>query len=183
MKQEQQTLEKKLKYAIKSNDLTKIHNIFDEIYVMYGKLVYFKIAQYIDNKHDIAELTQDVFISFYNNIFNVDISNIKYYLIISSKNKAIDYLRRKKEIIIINDDIIDEQEDVVTTNIEYEEIIDKMKLFLTEFEIELIIKHNIDGYTFKELSNQYKRPINTLISIYNRSLQKFRKGNEKNERK
>lgn len=181
MKLGQQTLEKRLKYAIKSNDLTIIHNIFDEIYVMYGKLVYFKIAQYIDNKHDVAELTQDVFISFYNNIFNVDISNIKYYLITSSKNKAIDYLRHKKEIII-NDDIIDKQEDIVTSNIEYEEIIEKMKLFLTEFEIELIIKHNIDGYTFKELSNQYKRPINTLISIYNRSLKKFRKGNEKNER-
>ena len=44
------TLERKLKHAIKSNDIDKIHIVFDEIYITYGRLVYFKIMKYVDNK-------------------------------------------------------------------------------------------------------------------------------------
>ena len=76
------TLENKLKHALKSNDINKIHGVFDEIYTMYGRLVYFKISQYVDNKLHVEELTQEVFVSFYNNIMNSEIINIKYYLVI-----------------------------------------------------------------------------------------------------
>ena len=74
-----------------------------------------------------------------------------------------------------------EYEDIKSTNIEYESIIEKMKMFLSELEIEIILKHNIDGYSFKEIANEYNRPVNTILSIYNRSLKKFKKGCEKNE--
>lgn len=179
----QRTLEHKLKHAKKSNDMVEIHNIFEEIYTTYGKLVYFIIAKYVNNKNDVAELTQDVFVSFYNNIFNIEVSNIKYYLAVSAKNKAIDYLKRDNDIVIVDDQIIYEKEDVFNSNVEYERIIDKMKYYLNEFEIDLIIKHNINGYTFKELSKQYNKPVNTLLSIYNRGLKKFKEGSADNERK
>jgi DNA-directed RNA polymerase specialized sigma24 family protein len=80
------TLENKLNRALKSNDINKIHEVFDEIYTIYGKLVYFKISQYVDNKLHVEELTQDVFVSFYNNIMTSKITNIKYYLVTSAKN-------------------------------------------------------------------------------------------------
>lgn len=48
-------LERKLKYAIMSNDIDKIHSVFDDIYITYGRLVYFKIMQYIENKSDVEE--------------------------------------------------------------------------------------------------------------------------------
>lgn len=89
------TLEQKLKHAIKSNDINKIHIVFDEIYRLYGRLVYFKIMQYIDNKLDVEDLTQDVFVSFYNNIKYIEVLNIKYYLVVSAKNKALNYLKKK----------------------------------------------------------------------------------------
>ena len=96
------TLENKLKRALNSNDINKIHEVFDEIYSTYGRLIYFKISQYVDNKLHVEELTQDVFVSFYNNIMNSEIINIKYYLVISAKNKAIDYLKTKKENVIFD---------------------------------------------------------------------------------
>ena len=95
-------LERKLKYAIMSNDIDKIHSVFDDIYITYGRLVYFKIMQYIENKSDVEELTQEVFISFYNNILYVEVKNIKYYLLTSAKNKSIDYLRKKREKIVFD---------------------------------------------------------------------------------
>lgn len=54
----------------------------------------------------------------------------------------------------------------------------KMKRFLNNFEIEIIIKHNIDGYSFKELSIEYNKPLNTIISIYHRGLKKFKDVNK-----
>lgn len=56
------TLELKLKHAIESNDINKIHTVFDEIYRSYDRLVYFKIMQYIDNKLDLEDLTKNVFV-------------------------------------------------------------------------------------------------------------------------
>lgn len=176
------TLEKKLKCAIKSNDNKIIHDVFEEIYVTYGKLVYFKIMQYVTNKFDAEELTQDVFVSFYNNLYSTNILNIKYYLIASAKNKAIDFIKKKKEVLISDEKTIFEVEDVVDKCIEYDEIIEAMKKFLSEFEIEIIIKHIMDDLSFKQLSIQYKKPLNTIISIYHRALKKFKKEREKNEK-
>lgn len=175
------TLERKLKHAIKSNDINKIHIVFDEIYRLYGRLVYFKIMQYIDNKLDVEDLTQDVFVSFYNNIKYIEVLNIKYYLVVSAKNKALNYLKKKKEIVINDEKTVLEKEDVIKSNIEYEEIMAKMKCFLNNFEIEIIIKHNIDGYSFKELSIEYNKPLNTIISIYHRGIKKIKKGCEQND--
>lgn len=176
------TLENKLNRALKSNDINKIHEVFDEIYTIYGKLVYFKISQYVDNKLHVEELTQDVFVSFYNNIMTSKITNIKYYLVTSAKNKGIDYLHKKKDNVIFDEKSIFEKEDN-SINIEYNEIIETMKLFLTDLEIEIILKHVVDGYSFKQLASMYNKPLNTIFSIYSRSIKKFKKGSDDNERK
>ena len=113
---------------------------------------------------------------------NCEITNIKYYLVTAAKNKGIDYLNKKKVDVILDEKAIFEKEDY-SSNIGYNEIIEKMKLFLTEFEIEIIIKHVVDGYSFKQLSSMYNKPLNTIFSIYSRSLKKFKKGSDDNERK
>lgn len=176
------TLEKRMKRAIKSNDIRIIHEVFEEIYVTYGKLVYFKIMQYVSNKLDVEELTQDVFVSFYNNLKCTDILDIKYYLVASAKNKAVDFIKKKKVVLQSDDRVIFETEDIVDNYMEYDDIIEIMKCFLNEFEIEIIIKHIIDDLSFKQLSIQYKKPLNTIISIYHRALKKFKKERDKNER-
>lgn len=175
-------LETKLKHALRSKNEDKIHTIFEEIYVTFGKLVYFKILQYVPNFADAEELTQDVFVSFYNNIYYSEISNIKYYLVTSAKNKAIDYIKKKKINFIYDENFIYNKEEY-TNNPNFYEILAKMNTILNQTEIDIILKHLIDGYTFKDLSKAYNKPINTILSIYHRGLIKFKKGSEINERK
>lgn len=174
------TLEKKLKLALESKDLSKIHSVFENIYITYGKLVYFKLMQYIDNKQDVEELTQDVFVQFYNHLSKISsiICNIKYYLLSSAKNKAIDFLKSKKVKVILDENIIAEQISETNPSLEYQEILDKMKLVLDEFEIDLILKHNLDNISFKELFIKYDKPLNTILSIYHRALRKLKKKGE-----
>ena len=57
-----------------------------------------------------------------------------------------------------------------------------MKTFLNDFEIEVIIKHNLNGKSFKQLSIEYNKTLNTILSIYHRALKKFKKGSEENEK-
>lgn len=169
-------LEDKLKRAIKKKKTESVHLVFEEIYETYSKLVYFKVIQYIDNRQDAIDLTQDVFLSFYENIFKSDINNIKYYLMVTAKNKALNYLKSQKNIITLEENIVYDYVDDCSNNEEYNNIINNMKKYLSEREINILLEHIIDGNSFKDLSVKYNIPLNTMISIYHRALKKYKKG-------
>lgn len=169
-------LEDKLKRAIKKKKTESVHLVFEEIYETYSRLVYFKVIQYIDNRQDAIDLTQDVFLSFYENIFKSDINNIKYYLMVTAKNKALNYLKSQKNIITLEENIVYDYVDDCSNNEEYNNIIDNMKKYLSEREINILLEHIIDGNSFKDLSVKYNIPLNTVISIYHRALKKYKKG-------
>lgn len=168
------SLEFKLKKALDSNDELKIHNVFNEIYCQYGKLIYFIVIKDIENKQDAEEITQDVFLNFFNTLDKSKINNIKYYLIKTSKNLIINYLKSKNKQIELNDYLLISNDKKY--NDEYEKIINKMKKYLTDYEVEIILKHIIDDYSFKELAKNYKKSINTIFATYNRAIMKIRKG-------
>lgn len=174
------TLESKLKKAIDSNDEKTIHNIFSEIYLYYGKLIYFIISKSIENKEDVEDLTQDCFVNFFNNINKTSINNIKYYLVKTANNLVINHLRKQNKEVVLNELITYKEEKIY--NDEYDSIINKMKKYLNEFEINIILKHVVYGLKFKEIANEYNMSINTVFAIYNRAIKKIRKGENKNEK-
>lgn len=177
------TLEQKLKRALKSKDPSKIHIVFEEIYHAYGKLVYFTIMQYVKNNMDVEDLTQDVFLNFFNNLLKNEIKNIKYYLVVSAKNRAINFINANQNKIVLDENIIYEQEQQDDYNENYFIIISNMKKYLNEFEIDIIIQHAVYDYSFKDLANKYDKSINTIISTYHRAVKKYLKGADKNEKK
>lgn len=168
------SLEQKLNKALNSNNEELMHDVFEEIYNSYSKLVYFIINQKIQNKMDSEELTQDVFIAFFNNITKTSIKNIKYYLIQSAKNKVLNYLKQRKDNILFDENIVYEKVD--NHNHDKDDVINRMHEILNDFEVEIIVNHIIYDYTFKELSVIYNKNINSIISIYNRALRKYKKG-------
>ena len=60
------SLEKSLLSALRSKEKNRIEKVFNEIYKKYIKLVYFIVAQYVDDQLDIEELCNDVFLNFFN---------------------------------------------------------------------------------------------------------------------
>lgn len=174
------SLEKKLNKVLKSNDENKIHEVFEEIYNEYSKLIFVTINHYIKNIQDSEELVQDTFISFLNSLYKKEIINIKYYLLVIAKNKALDFIKLNKKNLQVYENVLydslDENDNTFFTDLLFE-----LKKYLNDFEIELIINHIIYNFTFKELSMKYNQKINTLITIYNRAIKKYKKGvhNEK----
>lgn len=172
--------EKELKLALKSNSIEQIHSVFEKIYSFYVRLVHFTISKYISSPSVIEELTQDVFVVFFNHL-NSSIKNIKYYLLITAKNKSIDYLKSNNSKIEYSDlklyrNIIDE-----SNSINYTDIINRLKEYLNDFEIEILIEHILYGYSFKELSKKYNKPLNTVKSIYLRAKNKIKERSKTNE--
>mgnify|MGYP003312171066 CR=1 FL=1 len=52
------SFEKKLKQAIRKNDLLEIEKVFEKIYYKYGKLIGFVISKYVSNSSDVEELVK-----------------------------------------------------------------------------------------------------------------------------
>ena len=167
-------LEKKLEKAIKNKDNNQIDYVFEEIYNKYYNLVSYIISQYIKNNNDVEELVNDTFVNFYNSLFKVQIDNIKYYLVKSSKNISLDFIKKKKIVYEYNEDYINnyKEEDEATM---YDEIMILLEKCLSKEEIKIILLHNIDCYTLKEIANIINKPYNSVISIYNRAIKKVKK--------
>ena len=106
------------------------------------------------------------FINFYKKIHVSEINNIKYYLVTSAKNLAINYLNKKEIYIEFDDNFVYECEQYNGGLDKYYELIDYLKMLVSEFELEIILKHLVYDYTFKDLSTLYDKPLKSIYSIY-----------------
>lgn len=169
-------IEEQLRNALKQNNNEALHKVFERIYKEYGKLIFSIIFKHVNNREDVEELTQDVFLKFFNNITKTEIRNVKYYLVTSANNLIKDYLKKKDSTVNFDESQFIDSVDYSLDNYGSMEIINDMKKVLTDFEIVLIIEHVLEGLSFKELSIKYGKPISTLLNKYRRAIKKMRKG-------
>jgi RNA polymerase sigma factor (sigma-70 family) len=67
-----------------------------ELYTKYGKLVYNLSLQYVQNKEDAEEITQDVFVAIHQSINNFkEQSKISTWIYRITINKSLDFIRSK----------------------------------------------------------------------------------------
>ena len=164
--------EKILKKALSLNNSVLIEEVFEEIYKEYYSLVVYIISKYETNKQNIEEILNDVFFNFYKALSSSKINNIKYYLVQCAKNKTIDFLKKKQIKVEYNDEIIlNYCENHKTT---YYETVSRLKKILSEYEINIILLHDIYNYTFKELSKKYNKKESSIKSTYHRVLKKIK---------
>lgn len=161
----------KLIKILKSNNEEEIRYAFKCVYEKYFKLVCFCISQYVNSKEDVEELANDTFLSFFNNIDNLDLNkNIKYYILVTAKNNAINHIKKHSKYTLLSDEQL--------INIAYEEsyesndIINYLKEILSNEEISIMINHLLYGYSFKEIAKKENKSINTIMSKYRRSVKK-----------
>lgn len=159
--------------AIKSKNKDKINEIFEKIYNDYVKLVAFSVGKYVKDVDDIKDITNEVFIRFFKNIENIKTS-IKYYLLSTARNLSIDYLKEKNKYEVFEniDDLINEN--LIESYNGYQELVDDLKNVLSLREVEIIILHVVDGYTFKEIGAKLNLSSKNANKIYERALKKFK---------
>ena len=166
------SLEKRLVDALNSKNKIIIEETFKLIYDSYFKLVYFCVGNYVDNKDDVEELVNDVFLNFFNHLNNINVNgSIKYYLTSSAKNSALNFLKKQKRVVVT--------ENIENVGVEYKyhdnDLIDKVKENLTFEESQLVIDHVIVGRSLREIAKENNTNANTLKSKYRRAILKLQK--------
>ena len=173
------TDEKRLIRAIRSTRKEEPEVTFRYIYTKYKPLVNFIVAQYIKNKLDIEDITQETFINFFNHVENIH-SSIKSYLTVSAKNIAFNFLKKNKKVIYVDVNEPPNLSDVFVTydqfaNDSFVELINDMKRVVSEEDIQIILLHLIDDITFAEIALKLNKNIKTIKTKYYRALKKYKK--------
>ncbi len=105
----------------------------------------------------------------------IELDNIKYYLVVQAKNSAINFQKKNAsshDIEYIEEiSLGDMDEDKTTFNC----LIDDMRQYLTEYEINVILLHGVYEKSFVDIAKKYQKPVTTVKSAYHRAITKYRK--------
>jgi len=166
-------VDKKFFAALKSGDRKLIDTAFADVYNKYAKLIAFVVGKYVADSEVVKEIVNDTFIGFFNHAKSVD-GNIKYYLSVSAKNNAITYLRKEKQSGV---KVPLEYAESICEYEGREKVVDELLKVFSREQVDIIILHAVEGYTFKEIAKMTGKNVNTVITIYNRAIKKFKKEN------
>ncbi len=174
-------MRKNLDYKIKNikqYDSNEIMKLFEEVYNEYYKLVCYILSKYISNEKDIEELANDTFLNFFNNMKKIE-SSIKYYLVVSARNSAMNFLNKqsRENNYLLNSEFIDQMSSK-PLNQNYSRILSFLKEYLSNEEIVIIEEHLIYEKKFKVIAEERKMNVNSVKTLYYRAIQKVGEINE-----
>lgn len=161
------SLEKSLLSALRSKEKNKIEKVFNEIYKKYIKLVYFIVAQYVDDQLDIEELCNDVFLNFFNHLDKIKVRSIKFYLATSAKNTSLNFIKKNKDkyVPLEREVIVSEKNKIICTF---------LNDYLDEEERMIIFEHLYLNKSLRLIAKENNYNPNTLKSRYRRILLKLK---------
>ncbi len=94
---------------------------FRSIYEEYSKLIRFVAGKYLDVEADVDDVVIESFVSLYES--RKKVRDIKYYLVTTAKNKAINLLKKRKREISTESDAF---EQYASGSREYSEIVSQI---------------------------------------------------------
>lgn len=166
----------KISKIIKKGKRDEITSLFEVIYDEYYKLVFFVAFSYLKEEQSSEDVTQDVFVSFFEKCSDVNwisqIENIKSYLCSCAKNAAIKEAKIRKRYKEI------ENPDTLLSSNKRKIIEPKLQSILIDIEEEslnIINDHIFLGLSFKEIAQATSSSTNTIKSKYRRAIQKIRR--------
>ncbi len=164
-------LEKTLIKALKKGQKEEIKKVFEEIYNKYYKLVYFCLTKYFTNADIIEDITNDVFVSFFENANKIN-KSIKYYLLKTAQNYAFKALSNMKKTELFDENnVIDNDSNIDTA---YYSLVNDLSKVLSKKEVSIIIYHAVEGLTFKEMEDIFQMKAKAINKVYERAIKKFR---------
>ncbi len=163
---------KELLAALRSGNAEKISSAFELVYNSYIRLVAFVISKYVSEDEDIKDISNDVFVSFFDHADSVT-GSVKYYLTVSARNAAIQFSAKRNTIVSFTDEMLDELEDD-NSSVIYSETVSDMKKHLSDEEVRIILLHAVYGYSFSEIGKRFSKPEGTVKTAYHRAIKRYR---------
>ena len=100
-------LDRDLIKKLQSSDRYTQEEGFEGIYYKYAKLAFTCIYQIVKNYQDAEDLVNDTFLAIFNNRSRLqETKNLKYYIVVSAKNAALNFRNSRKLEVIKDDQIV-----------------------------------------------------------------------------
>lgn len=145
---------------------------FNWFYENSKKQLFYNILSYTKNYELSEDLLQETYVKFLTNIKNIDDRvNVLGYLMVMSKNITLDYFKKNNRIETLNEEDISFEDDKIHETM----LVSKIKEILNDIEFKILILHILGELTFNEIKDIVKKPLGTVLWIYNKSLKKVRK--------
>ncbi len=152
----------------------------------YSKKVYNLALNFVGNRDDASDITQDIFLKVYTNIdkFQED-KNFNSWILKLSKNYCIDYWRKNKSYqqkVKLDESLFDgaihneahTPEDSLIKNNDIMYLRQKLQLLPPDLR-SLIIMRDIQNYSYQEIAEHLDIPLGTTKSRINRARLKLAK--------
>ena len=145
---------------------------FNWFYENSKKQLFYNILSYTKNYELSEDLLQETYVKFLTNIKNIDDKvNVLGYLMVMSKNITLDYFKKNNRIETLNEEDISFEDDKIHETM----LVSKIKEILNDIKFKILILHILGELTFNEIKDIVKKPLGTVLWIYNKSLKKVRK--------
>jgi len=158
----------------------------------YLKPIYSFSYKNVGNMEQAEDITQEVFAKIWKNLKKFDQrKDFKPWIFQIAKNTSIDYLRKKKIIPFsrfenesgqnfLADNLQGESPNLIE-NLADKQAIEAILANLDEKEQKIINLRHKQGFSFKQIANILKEPINTIKSRYRRIMINMRKKHAPND--
>lgn len=150
----------------------------NEMIIRYTPFVSSVIGRILRNmERDIDELTQDVFLTAWNNRKKIEAGKLKSYLAVIARNKAFDLLRKEHEDLPLEEDILifdDENIELKIENKELSRLLDEALQELPTAQRELFVRHYYYGQSVAEASAEMDINESTAKSWLKRGREKLK---------
>lgn len=155
----------------------KDNEAFEYIYEQSKHGVYAIIIAIVKDRHATEDLMQDTYIKMLKNIDQYVLGrNFNAWVVQIAKNTALDYYRKHQKSIVTDPieqiNLIDSVQNV-NKSIEYS--LEEMIKPLNEEERQIVLLHIVSEMKFKSIAEIVKKPLGTVLWIYQKALNKVKK--------
>lgn len=156
--------------------MSKLSDFFQKEYHRLVRYVRCLIDDAADR--DAEDIVQDVMLSIFDKAdVTIPIENLAAYVYRSLRNRVIDIFRKKEDVLSLSDVISDTRYDT-EQEVERKELMDNVFWAIDSLPDEqraALIATEFEGWSFRELSEEWDIPIGTLLARKSRALQQIRK--------
>jgi len=128
--------------------------------------------------HEAEDIVQDVVVHLFDRADpSIPIQNLAAYIYRALRNRIVDYFRRRRETLVLAEAGAASGQNLAS-KVEKEEMLDDVFAAMEKLSTEekaVILATEMEGRTFRELAEEWRTPLGTLLARKNRALEKIRK--------